>query len=136
MAACGFFQNFSKLQMKNSIEELNIICDFAAWNETRDIETLGYRSLFSDLTNADSNKFMCKAISDVKLLTAANNILDWDRTQSDMWMGRNHQAMLHLCVLCHILQGVPGRLTEELMMQINNKGEISQAKIGDGAHCW
>ena len=78
MAACVFFQNFSKLQMENSIEELNIICDFAALNETRDIETLGYRSFFSDLTNADSNKFMCKAISDVKLLTAANNILDWD----------------------------------------------------------
>ena len=101
-------------------EELNIICEFAALNETGDIETLGCGSLFSDLTNADSNKFMCKVISDGKVLAAANDTPGWDSTQSDMWMGSNHQAMLHLCGLCHLLQGAPGRLTEELMMQINN----------------
>ena len=104
----------------HTLEELNIICDFAALNETGDIATLGNGSLFSDLTNSDSNKFICKAIADGKLLSAVNNVLVWNSIQSDLWMGYNNQAILCLSVLCHILQGAPGRLTEELMLQLNN----------------
>ncbi|RXW11221.1 hypothetical protein EST38_g14634 [Candolleomyces aberdarensis] len=105
-----------------SLEDLDISCDFKTLEDTKDVKTKGYGCLLSDgmPLNPDAERFYLHLQKQGKLFSLGNNGTEWDTGEVEVWVQSIALALKRLCVVCHILQGSPGRGTEELLMQISN----------------
>ncbi|KAJ2914344.1 hypothetical protein MD484_g6068, partial [Candolleomyces efflorescens] len=106
-----------------TLEDLGILCDFSKMDESGDIRTDLYCPLFprDALKNEDSKRFMVKLLQQGTLVSpAGEGEVTWNAGVGWAWTGAIREATLALYALAHILQGSPGRTSEEHLMQIAN----------------
>jgi hypothetical protein len=110
----------------SSLDDLGITCDFTKMEDTKDVDTEKYGCLLSDVSeeqplNPDAEKFSLHLAQSQQLYSLdSQGTLQWKTTEAVCWSESLSLALDRLCVLCHILQGSPGRGTEELKMQVSN----------------
>ncbi|RXW19830.1 hypothetical protein EST38_g6025 [Candolleomyces aberdarensis] len=109
----------------HTLADLGIECDFSELKDAGDVDTPGYSCLLpkDGLSNPDSKRFMLKLVQQKNLVSpdrSGGGNLVWDSEKGWPWTGRIREATVRLYALTHILQGSPGRSTEENLMQIAN----------------
>ncbi|KAF6742371.1 hypothetical protein DFP72DRAFT_1179277 [Ephemerocybe angulata] len=108
-----------------TLESLKIRCDLQSLVDTKNTDSQGYGPLLpqgASLANPDSNKFF-KHLTRVKvspLVKTKKKKTIWNSDMAYTWAVSIDVAAQQLCALCHILQGSPGRGTEEALMQASN----------------
>ncbi|KAJ2932075.1 hypothetical protein H1R20_g5033, partial [Candolleomyces eurysporus] len=109
----------------HTLADLGIDCNFSELKDTGDVDTRGYGCLLPQdgISNPDSKTFMLKLVEQKNLVSPSGSGrggLVWDSEKGWPWTGRIREATVRLYALAHILQGSPGRSTEENLMQISN----------------
>lgn len=116
-----------KILFGNTLQSLGITCDFSALKDTQNMDKIGYSSLLplsEGLANGDSDKLLETLLKQKKLISLdSKGNINWDSHIAPLWQMNIHQAMLCLSSLCHILQGAPGRASEEVKSQLCNTVE-------------
>lgn len=114
----------SELMFGCSLDSLGISCDFTKMNDSADVLTPGYSALLNpnQPLNPDAERFLAylSRSEHVKLVSVEGKQLMWDTQIVRVWGDKIALAVQRLAVICHILQGAPGRGTEELIMQASN----------------
>jgi hypothetical protein len=110
-----------------NLEELGIVVNPSHFRDTCDETTPGYGPLTADqhsdyLDNPDSDLFMNALVASGLLITGRDHegAMLWDQAKTVKWIGDINQAWFRTYPLCHTLQGLPGRGTEECNYQIEN----------------